>query len=142
MHVETRNPCTCEHCRMGRIYHWRCDNCDAGPFRFQQQDPGPQQARRPFFTRTLQAYDADSKRWLSWARYCCGRQCFEAEQQHITDDLLRNAAERPDLAESLAARVHGGRAAAVGADDLGAGDVGVPSDRSGGAYVPSGDDLV
>ena len=113
----------CRTCKPHRVAHWRCAQCQAGPFKFSALDPGAYKILRPHFERTSQDYrmNADGVgRWHYEVRRLCAPGCWQREQRRVATDELALAEHRPDLAPAIHAKLDAEQAAAPDdwADDL------------------------
>jgi len=91
--ITTDKVCDCEHCIGGRLVHWWCDGCGAGPFRFSHADPAGTPVKSPFGQRQYN----NSKGLVAGIRRWCSAVCATAEEKIYLIDLLEKAQGRHDM---------------------------------------------
>jgi hypothetical protein len=132
----SKNPCDCGTCHINRIFHWFCDHCGAGPFRFQPNDPGTMKAAKPAFVRVHSHLDPVTAKWVYTPRYSCSKPCVEKEKDVVTTEMIEMAGHRPDLQSAISTAVQARQ------DEKQAQAI-IPelNKPDGGAYTPGIDDL-
>lgn len=98
----------CATCQPHRICHWRCSQCQGGPYKFAATDPGKYKVLRPHFERTKQDYRLNEQgvgRWHYDVRRVCSPGCWAKESRRVQNDELALAEIRPDLAPAIEAKL-------------------------------------
>lgn len=100
--ITTQWVCDCEHCATGRLVHWKCDGCGAGPFRFSHADPAGVPTKTPYGQRQYNRPNG----LVGGVRRWCSARCALTEEKVYLMDQLERAHERRDM---NAVRVFTGR---------------------------------
>lgn len=85
--------CTCDACASGRLVHWKCDGCGAGPFKFSFADPGDAKVKTPYGQRQYNRADG----LVGGIRRWCSASCAKDEEKVYLLDQLDKAHARRDV---------------------------------------------
>lgn len=111
MRLEPKSACvvpSCETCLPHRVAHWRCAQCQGGPYKFAATDPGKFKILRPHFERTSQDYRMSEEgvgRWHYDVRRICSPGCWQREARRVSNEEMDLAQRRPDLAPAIEAKM-------------------------------------